>query len=217
MSQVSLQDVLKGLQKDFAADYDRAAEATGGPSGAYDVDLPQDREYRAVVTDAKFAPSKSSGREQITITFEITEPAEWAGAKFQEYIDAQPVNEISSRKLASLFGALQATAAGSNDEMVAQFIDKSVVIATRRWGQENDRNGLRWANADVGQDLRTNIKPPKPKKNTTDIRPEINIPKAEEAAEPFPEAPVETAATPDVIPQTTTLPGGVNLPPGLRG
>lgn len=116
---VNLADLLKGLQNDFGEEIEKAATASGGPSGAYDIELPLDREYRVVVADSKYALAKSSGREQIVITYEVIEPSEFAGAKFQEYMSLQPNNEAASRTLAQTLGALSGadiTALESNNK-----------------------------------------------------------------------------------------------------
>lgn len=223
MSQISLQELLGNLQKDHADDITKAAEATGG-SGAWDVDLPPTREYRAVVDKCTYGDSKQ-GRPQFTFTFEITEPSEYAGAKFQEYVAEKPQNQWAAKSMAELFGALGADfgyQGKDKNEFAATFEGKTAVITIRKWGDALDRNGLRWANADRGQALREDIKPPKEKRGPADIRPDINIPKdepVEEQTSPVVETVSEEAEKPSTPApaQTTSLPGGVNLPPGLRG
>lgn len=218
MSQKSLQELLKDLQKDHAKDIARAQE--GVPSGQWDVELPLDREYRATVANCTYGAAKSSGKPQFVFTFEILEPEEFAGSKFQEYVAETPPNEFAARSMGELFGALGGFEATTNDKeaFAAEFIDRTAVIAIRHWGDEPKRNGLRWVNADRGQSLRTAIKPPKESKPATDLRPEINIPKDEPQEQVAPVTPPvqEEVQTPPPA-QTTSLPGGVNLPPGLRG
>lgn len=220
MSQQSLQDVLKSLQEDFGDTIEKARE--GAPTGSWDVDLPEELEYRCTIVGSEYVAAKSSGKPQAKITFEVNEPEAYAGAKFQGYYQIPPENEASSRKLAELLGSL-VTDGGSwgNDTegFVGSWVDTSIVVVTNKWGEQNDRIGVRYVNADRGQTLRTDIKPPKPRRSApADLRPEINIPKEETAA------PAEQATvTPPVVEsapapaQTTSLPGGVNLPPGLRG
>jgi hypothetical protein len=219
---MNLQDLLASIQKTNADDIQRAAEPKSGVSGAWDVDLPVEQEYRVEVVNATYGAAKSSGSPQATLTFEVLEPAEYAGAKFQGYYPLPPNNEASVRKFAELVGALHADGSSFGNDyegFVQSWIDSVVVVAVNRWGSENDRIGLRWVNADIGQALRSDLKAPKPRKPTADIRPEINIPKEE---------PAETVVTPPVVVdvaeesapttsgRTVTLPGGVNLPPGLR-
>lgn len=226
MSQINLQDLLVTLQQDHGEDIKRAAEPTAGVSGAWDIDLPVENEYRVEVVNATYGPSKNSGSPQATLTFQVLEPVEFEGAKFQGYYPLPPNNEASSRKFAELVGALHTDGSKFGNDVegfVQSWIDSTLVVATNRWGSENDRIGLRWVNADIGQTLRTNLAAPKPRKPAADIRPEINIPKDE----PFPaETPVVTPpvivdvaeeAAPATSGRTVTLPGGVNLPPGLRG
>lgn len=210
----SLQDLL-GIG-DYIDDYEDA-KAGKTPNSQWDVDLPLDREYRLQVEEATFAPSKSSGKDQITLTYVVLEPEEFAGAKFQEYQSPNPTNTVGSQKLAQLFGALQASFDGFGSDIAAfvqQFEGRTVVAALRKWGQEMDRTSTRWVNADRGQALKTDVKPPNTKSGgSKDLRADVVIPKADE---PFP------AVTPGIVPSTaqtvTTppLPGGVNLPPGLR-
>lgn len=226
MSQINLQDLLATLQQDHGEDIKRAAEPTAGVSGAWDIDLPVENEYRVEVVNATYGSSKSSGSPQATLTFQVLEPVEFEGAKFQGYYPLPPNNEASSRKFAELVGALHtdgSTFGNDVEGFVQSWIDSTLVVATNRWGTENDRVGLRWVNADIGQGLRTDLKAPKPRKPTADIRPEINIPKDEPVVTEAVTPPVivDVAEEPVVIPassgRTITLPGGVNLPPGLRG
>jgi hypothetical protein len=224
MSQINLQDLLASLQETNAEDIARAADPKAGVSGAWDIDLPVENEYRVEIVNATYGPSKNSGSPQATLTFQVLEPAEFEGAKFQGYYPLPPNNEASVRKFAELVGALHADGSSFGDDyegFVQSWIDTVVVVATNRWGSENDRIGLRWVNANVGQSLRTDLKAPKPRKPAADIRPEINIPKDEPVETVAPPVIVDVAEEPVVVPassgRTVTLPGGVNLPPGLRG
>jgi len=208
----SLEDLLKSLQKDFGKEYDQGASGQA-PGGNWDVDLPVTLEYRATVTKAEYKPSKQ-GKPQIVLTYEITEPSEYAGTMLQQYVDPKPTQTWQSEQLAKLFGALRADLTKSSDwnAFVADFEDRTVVVAVNKWGEANDRNGVRYVNADRGQVLKTNVAPPKGRGATTaNLRPDIQIPKDPEPQTPEPPKP---AATPP-------LPGGaqssgVNLPPGLR-
>ncbi len=218
---VSLQDLLKDIKANHGTTYDNAL-AGKSPAGAWDgPELPLDLEYRVQVAKAEFKASQASGQPQIVLTYEILEPEEFAGRKIQDYYSPKPTNEVGSRKLAELFGALQATMEGWGDDFdgfVGQFTDKKATVTLRRWGQNNDRTGVRYINLDKGQALRTNVTPPKPRAATTaasDLRPEINIPKDDVPAAAVTPPPVTPPAEEK---QTVTPPtGGVNLPPGLAG
>lgn len=219
MSTTPLSDLINLIQNTQKEAYDKAYKGET-PTSQWDANLPIDIEYRAVIDKAVYGQSKSSGRDQFTITWEIQEPSEYAGKKFQEYVSPNPTNEAGARQLAELFGALQVDLTGFGENMdafTAQFEGRSACIVLRRWGQENDRIGIRWITLDRGQELRTGIAPQKPRRGTADLRPEINIPKDDG---PFPETvtpPPAAAPAPAPQQQTVTppLPGGVNLPPGL--
>lgn len=216
MSQVSLQDLLKDIKSNHSETFKNATEGKS-PAGAWDgPELPLEFEYRVKVAKAEFKASQASGNQQIVLTYEVMEPTEYEGRKFQDYYSPKPTNEIGSRKLAELFGALQASMDGWGEDFdgfIGQFLDKSVTVTLRRWGQNNDRTGVRYINMDKGQTLRTNITPPKPKgPSSADLRPEIVIPKNPEMA-----ATPDTVTPPPVTPPKVVTPssGGVNLPPGL--
>lgn len=217
---VSLQDLLKDIKTNHSTTYENALIGKS-PAGAWDgPELPLELEYRVRVDKSELKASQASGNVQIVLTFEIIEPEEFAGRKFQDYYSPKPTNEVGSRKLAELFGALQASLDGwgeDSDGFVNQFTDRHATVTLRRWGQANDRTGVRYINLDRGQTLRTNIVPPKVKAAPTtgaDLRPEINIPK-EEAQNPGAVTPPTIA--PPVIETQTITPPGVNLPPGLVG
>lgn len=218
----SLKDLLRDVEE--SEEYKRAS-GEGLPSGAYDVDLPETLEYRATIVDSKYGPAKSSGKPQAQITLEITEPAEYEGARLAAYFQMPADNDGSIRSLNSLLGALQAPSEQFADDDYEGYVQSwtgyTLVIAVNKWGDELDRNGVRWTNRDTGQKLKTDVKPKKAKRAAPDLRSDINIPKPQEPNN----APiiVDVAEAPAVQPpaaepaQTTTLPGGVNLPPGLRG
>lgn len=216
--EVSLQDLLGNIAKNHNETFDKASRGET-PTGAWDgPPLPLNLDYRVLVDSAEFKKSVASGRPQIVITFEVQEPAEYKGRKFQEYYSPKPEQEVAACKLAELFGALQAKVDGWGEDFegfVKQFEGKSSVVTIRHWGTDNDRMGVRYINLDKGQELRTNVAPAKSraKTDTSALRPEINIPKGVEAdANPTVVAP-PTAPEPAV---TAPLPGGPNLPPGLR-
>lgn len=214
MAAVTLGDILD-LIGDNQTEYDKAASGQGsGPSSDWETsDLPLTREYRVKVFKAEVKNSKA-GNTQIVLSLEVLEPEEFAGKKFQEYVNPAPTNEVGSKVLSQLFGALRAdaTGLGKNDLplYVDRFIDKTMVVTLRRWGSEMDRTSLRFTNFDAGQELRENITPPKVSAPKKDLRPDINIPRREVSADgPFP-------ATPPIAIPTTASVSVPNLPPGLR-
>jgi len=213
MSQQSLQDLLNSIKNDYAKEFDQAASGVG-PSGNWDIDLPVTQEYRAIVTKSEFGKSKSGGKDQIIITYEVQEPEQYKDAMLQQYVDPNPTQTWQTESLAKLFGALRAdlNKLGDFDDFVKDFEGKTVVLATNKWGEANDRNGVRYVNADRGQTLKSDVKPPKSRGTSASLRPDITIPK-DESAPPV--------APPAEIPPSSPLPGGaqssgVNLPPGLR-
>lgn len=219
MSQQTLQQLLGDILKNHGEAYENAKEGKS-PNSVWDAagKLPMDIEYRLRVDTAVYTPSKASGKPQIVLTYEVVEPADYAGAKFQDYVNPNPTNTMGTEILAKLFGALQADMTNFSDfgDFVTQFEDRTVVAALRKWGEENDRVGVRYVNMDRGQELRK-VNPPKMKGAPPALRPDINIPKDE----PFPES------GPAVTPPPISIPGAaptqapssapvVNLPPGLR-
>lgn len=220
--EVSLQDLLGNLAKNHGETMDKASRGET-PTGAWDgPPLPTNLDYRVLVDSAEFKKSVASGRPQIVLTFEVQEPAEFKGRKFQDYYNPKPDQEVGVRKLAELFGSLQAKMDGWGEDFegfVKQFEGKSAVVTVRTWGSDNDRTGVRYINLDKGQELRTNVAAAKTKAktDTTALRPEINIPKNEGPGETAPAAPpVIPSQTATEAPVTAPpLPGGPNLPPGL--
>lgn len=214
MGMLKLSDMLGDVLNNNKEAFDKASRGEGGPSGAYDTLLPTNLEYRVDVVKSEFKKSQA-GREQIVLTYEVTEPSEFSGCRVQDYIDPKPSNENSSRALSSKLGALQAKLDGWGedfDAFVKQFEGKTVVISIRQWGDPEPRNGVRFTNLDKGQTLRTNVAPQKASSSTTtaQLRPEINIPKDE----PSDAAPNITPPPASVMP--TGAGSGANLPPGLR-
>lgn len=233
---VNLQDFLGDIKKNYAEDLKKGAE---GPTGSFDgPPLPENLEYRVTVDKAEYKPSKA-GKYQLVLTYEVTEPAEFAGRKVQEYYATEPGNQISQSKMSKMLGALGpdlSNVGGDWDTLTTRLTGLTGVITARTWGEANDRSGVRWVNADRGQTLRTNIAPQEAKggpKNA--LRPDVSVPKpapvtaapaaVSEAPEPeygdepgegFTEAPAPAAAP--VLPGTAAPrpAGGPNLPPGLR-
>lgn len=213
MSQQTLQDLLGQIQSDHKEAFDNAREGKA-PNGDWNVDLPLNLEYRVRVDKAEYKNSQSSGKPQIVLTYEVVEPAEYQGAKFQDYQSPTPTTTVGAEVLAKTFGALQAKLDGWGNDFsafVAQFEDRTAVVALRRWGQNDDRIGVRYINLDKGQTLSTKVNPPRPKRDTNALRPEINIPKEETASGGDTPAPAPAPA-----PNLPTGGGGPNLPPGLR-
>jgi hypothetical protein len=214
MSQQSLQDLLGTIATEYKEAFDNAANGTGGPTGDWRNDLPLTLEYRVRVDKAEYKNSKA-GVPQIVLTYEVLEPAEYAGAKFQDYQTAQPTTSIGSEILAKTFGALQAKLDGWGNDFqafVGQFEDRTAVVALLTWGQAEDRIGVRYINLDRGQQLSTKVVPKGSKRPaSSDLRPDIQIPK-DAGEEPFPAS--QPAVTPPPISPPTV--GGPNLPPGLR-
>lgn len=221
MAMKQLTDLIGGIVKDFPD------EAAGkNPASGYDgPPLPENRQYRAEIVRGEWRQAVGSGIWQFSFTFEILEPEEFAGRKFSE--NYNPEGHVASReKLARLIGESGLDMAevdqSSYDAFADAFVGTQYVIATRTWGTENDRTGLRYLNKDRGQALQTNIKPPVKKTQTSNLgKPDISVLK-NAAANSAPPTDEEPAA--DEAPAETTAPslpgtGGrppINLPPGLR-
>jgi hypothetical protein len=217
--EVSLSQLLGQVKRDHQEAFENA-KAGIAPSGdwANAGDLPTDREYRVVVDSADYGKSKTSGKTQMTLVYKVVEPAEFEGKKFSDYQALPPTTTVGSEVFAKTIGALQASMDGYGDDFagfVKQFEGNTAVVALRIWGQEADRIGVRYINADHGQTLSTKVSPPRTKRDTSGLRPEVVIPKGE----PFPETPTITppTVTPEAAnPATPPSTAGVNLPPGLR-
>lgn len=213
MSQQTLQDLLGDILKDHQEAFEQAARGDRPTSSWDGPPLPLELEYRVEVDTSVFKTS-NAGREQIAMTFVVLEPEEYAGRKFQDYYAPKAGNEVGARQFAQMVGAFQGKMDGWDndwDGFASQFEGKTGVVALRVWGQDNDRFGVRWINADRGQALSTNVKPPRPQsKKLVTGQADIVIPKAQEA--------VSTVTPPIVVPTQgeSIAPKGVNLPPGLR-
>lgn len=214
-----LTDLLGGLATEFPDQIAGKSPASGfdGPP------LPENRQYRAEIVRGEWRQSTGSGNWSFSFTFEVTEPAEFAGRKFSEYYDPNG-HQASREKLSRLIGEsglnLDEVDKSDYDVFAKAFEGTSYVVATRIWGTENDRTGLRYLNKDRGQALQENIKPPVKKTPPADLqRPDISVLKAQqEAAAQAAGQTEESAPAPESAPQ---LPGAgvrppVTLPPGLR-
>lgn len=216
---------LGNLLGDLATEFPAEIEGKNPNSGFDGPPLPSTRQYRAVVSRAEWRQAQSSGKYSYSITFEVTEPSEFAGKKFSEYYSLDAASgSIGREKFARLIGEsgidLKTADTSSEASFAKEFEGKTFVIATRIWGDAMDRNGIRYLNRDRGQALQTDIKPLASELAALEknkLKADIQINKEEahtetQAAEESPQ--VE-------IPQTPNLPGSgrppVNLPPGLRG
>lgn len=217
---ISLKDFLSGLNGEYKEVMENARD--GGPSGAFDgPPMPLDTEYRVTVDTAEYKPSKASGVKQLAVTYEISEPSEFAGRKLQEYYQPAAGNEISLRKFSEVIGCLgpDLTGLGTTadwDVVATRLVGLTAVIALRVWG-DDDRYGVRWINSNRGQSLKTNLKPVKARTDSRSLRPDVTINKGE----PFPPtetpaSPVQAETSPAALPQAPRPNGGPNLPPGLR-
>lgn len=229
---------LENLLGDLATQFPDAIEGKNPNSGFDGPPVPSTRQYRAVVSRAEWRQAQSSGKYSYSITFEITEPAEYAGKKFSEYysMDAS-AGTVGREKFARLIGEsgidLKTADTSSEDAFAQEFVGKKFVLATRIWGDEMDRNGLRYLNKDRGQKLLDNIKPAASElaaQQKAKLKAEIQVNKAEESTPEEESVPEDTsaeereAAHEQTIPQQAppSLPGSgsarppVNLPPGLR-
>lgn len=218
MSQQSLTDLLGDIKTKYGDRIEAVSEGRA-PANAWDgPPMPLTHEYRVKVDSAIAKPS-NAGNLQFVITYEIQEPVEFEGRKLQAYINPKPTTEGGSRQFADFLGAMKAQMDGwgenNFDGFVAQFVGQTAVITLNTWGDQNDRYGVRWINADRGQVLKTTIAPAKPRSTgNANLTADIQIPKdkTEETAAPVVSPPETPAQTPAVTPPT----GGPNLPPGLR-
>lgn len=119
-------------------------------------ELPHDREYRVVVTEAKYVHSQA-GNEGIRCTLEVTE-GEFSGNKVWEsvYFTGHP---FQGQRLAVLLAAAGAEAS-SVEEAAPLLVGGKLVIALKE-GNDPRYPQTRWVNIDQGQKLRTDLKPAK--------------------------------------------------------
>lgn len=227
---------LGNLLGDLAEEFGDAIQGKNPNAGFDGPPVPSNRQYRAVVSRAEWRQATTSGKWSYSITFEITEPSEHAGKKFSEYysIDAA-AGAIGREKFARLIGEsgidLKTADTSSEDAFAKEFEGKQFVIATRIWGDQKDRNGIRYLNKDRGQALRTDIKPLPAElaDNIGKLKADITVPKREEAHGELPaseepedgtydeEKAAEATAEQVRLPGQGNRPEGVRLPPGLRG
>lgn len=218
MSTQSLASLLGDIKANYASQYDDA-KAGKNPAGDWNNDLPLDREYRIECTKAEYKPSKA-GNPQIVITWEVLEPTEFAGSKFQDYQGMKPTTTVGGEILSKFLGTMQVDLGIADESLFAkQFEGKVVVAALRTWGEDGDRIATRYVNVDKGQTLSTSVKPPKTKGSTGPLGADVNIPKQPDAAPQAPQIAIPDAVTQPVSAPAApvTLPPGVNLPPGISG
>lgn len=222
MSQQSLASLLGNIKQNYAKDYDDA-KAGKNPAGDWNADLPLDLEYRIECVKSEYKSSKA-GNPQLVLTWEVLEPVEYAGSKFQDYQGMKPTTTAGGEILSKFLGTLGASLDVTDEEAFGkQFEGKTVVAALRSWGTDNDRIATRYVNIDKGQTLSTAVKPPKGKAPQAGLTADVQIPKAPEVTA----APVAPPVTPPEAPQVAqpvstpaapvAMPPGVNLPPGISG
>jgi hypothetical protein len=226
---------LSNLLGDLATEFPEEIEGKNANSGFDGPPLPSTRQYRATISRAEWRQAQSSGKWSYSITFEITEDpkGEFVGRKFSDYynLDAS-AGEVGRSKFARLIGEsgidLKTADTSSEATFAKEFEGKNFVIATRIWGDAMDRNGIRYLNRDRGQKLLDNITPApaelRARQGTSGgLKADIQIPKQGETDTAVSEPTGEEAESGQPVqetvrlPGTNTAPGGVRLPPGLRG
>lgn len=226
---------LSNLLGDLATEFPDEIEGKNTAAGFDGPPLPSTRQYRAVVSRAEWRQATTSGKWSYSITFEITEDpkGEFVGRKFSEYysLDAS-AGEVGRSKFARLIGEsgidVKTANTSSEAEFAKEFEGKKFVIATRIWGDAMDRNGIRYLNKDRGQKLLDNITPAPAElraKSDGKLKADIQVGKREEAHGEIPagetdeETPEEVQVPTEQVrlPGGNSQPGGVRLPPGLRG
>lgn len=175
-------------------------------------DLPYDREFHATVESAEFKPA-NSGAPGIRYVLQITDP-EFEGSKVWDSVYFTG-HEFQGQRLAVLLGAAGGTA-NTIEEAVPAIVGGKVVIAL----QENDQNPqypqTRWVSIDVGQKLKTNIKPKPGKGTPVGLQAAPNIVeqvKAQQAAQTAPAAvQAPLSVTPSLPGVPPVVPSGIRLP-----
>lgn len=223
----SLNEFLTGLEKnDTTKDILEGKTTFGGFDGP---PLATNRQYHAVISRAEWRQAQTSGKWQFAFTFEILGDDEWTGRKFTEYYSKDGGNRINDEKFARFIGEsgvdLKAVDRSSEEAFAKSFEGAEFIIATRIWGTDGDRTGLRYLNRYHGQEPQLSIAPPKAQSTNKPLRADITVnkergPEKSEAPEETteevePEAD-ESAPTPSVALPGTGHQPGINLPPGLR-
>lgn len=224
----TLDQFLNGLEKnETTKDILEGKTTFGGFDGP---PLPTNREYKAHVSRGEWRQSQS-GKWQFAFTFEVDGDDDWTGRKFTEYYSKDGDNRINDEKFARFIGEsgldLKSVDRSSEAAFAQSFEGTEYIIATRIWGTDGDRTGLRYLNRDRGQDPKASITPPKPQTTKT-LRADITVNKERGPGQPEQSVTAlkdENGEDPNPQSETQTpsvaLPGsgrspGVNLPPGLR-
>lgn len=216
----SLDQFLTGLETNHA-DTLEGKTSFGGFDGP---PLATDRQYHAVISRAEWRQAQTSGKWQFAFTFEILgDPKdEFVGRKFTEYYSKDNGNKINDDKFSRLIAEsgidLKNVDRSSEATFAASFEGTEYIVATRIWGTDLDRTGLRYLNRYRNQEPLGYIAPPKSTAPKNPLRPEINVNK--ERGPEQPETEIEVEPT-EVSTPSVALPGDgrqptVNLPPGLR-
>lgn len=226
----SLDQFLTGLEKN--PDTKDILEGKASYGGFDGPPLATTRQYHGVVSRGEWRQSQA-GKWQFAFTFEILGDDEWTGRKFTEYYSKDGDNRINDEKFARFIGEsgldLKVVDRSSEEAFAKSFEGVEYILATRIWGTDGDRTGLRYLNRYTGQEPLLSIAPPKPQKDSKNLRADIQVNKERGPGQPEQgsETDGETAEVSgdeqDTAPQTPSvaLPGsgrapGVNLPPGLR-
>jgi hypothetical protein len=214
--------------KDAAKEFPDALAGKSSAGGFDGPPLPVNLEYRVVLTRGEWRQANNSGNYSFAMTFEVAEPAEFAGRKFSEYYSIdEGAHPVAREKFAQLIGAscidLTEVNTDDNDEFAKAFEGTQYVVATRVWGDDGDRNGIRYLNKDYGQTLKTDVKPPKPRggglptRKGPGIGDKLALPTAQILKNTEEEAQAEQPAAPSPTLPGGAAPSGVKLPPGLGG
>lgn len=220
----SLGEFLTGLEKnETTKDLLEGKSTFGGFDGP---PLSTTRQYHAIVSRGEWRTSQA-GKQQYAFTFEVLGEDEWTGRKFTEYFSRDGGNRINDEKFARFIGEsgidLKTIDRSSDEAFARSFEGVEYIVATRIWGTDSDRTGLRYLNRYRGQAPLLSIAPPKAQTEKKPLRADIQVnkntgpeedqaPDGEESAEGSePEAPTPSVALPG-----SGRTSGVNLPPGLR-
>lgn len=207
---------LTDFLNDLGAEFPDEIAGKGGASGFDGPPLPEDRQYRARISRGEWRQAQN-GNWSFSFTFEIIEPAEFAGRKFSEYYSKDGSNQIAKEKFAKFIGEsgipFDEIDKSSDEAFAASFEDATFVIATRTWGDQNDRTGIRYLNRDRGQALQEKIAPAKKRGSTSKpLRADISVNKDKGPTEES----TPVAPRPPVTLPGGNRPSGVTLPPGLQ-
>lgn len=222
MTMQKISDFLREAAEEFGDELD-GVSGGGGWNGP---PLADDREYRVKVFRAEWYKTQG-GNMRYSIAFEVVDDpgGEFVGRKFSEYYnidsDAPPA---AKRSFASFIGAsgLDISELDQSNEQafIEPFEGITFIAATRIWGEDGDKTGIRYLNRDKNQDPRAKINPPKKRGGGSNLSADISVNKNRGPQEDAREEQAEEA--PEQEQPKVTLPGGTasatpNLPPGLGG